>query len=89
MFICTCDDNGSDIIEPEQFAEIYVEMVMTSIDSTTVDSTNVRKRILAEYDVSQQEFQNTMEYYYKKPMLWLDVFTEVNDKLEHRLRSEK
>jgi len=89
VLLCACEDNAPEIIEPEQFAELYVDMVMTTIDSMRADSTNIQKRILAEHDVSQAEFEDTMAHYYNHPMLWLDVFTKVNDKLEKRIRPEK
>lgn len=86
---CACVDRDAEIIEPERFAEIYVEMLLTAIDSTAADSSQFKGRILAEHEVSQKEFEDTMEHYDNNPMLWLDVFTEVNAKLEERLDTEK
>lgn len=85
----TCHKKTNEPIEPEQFANIYVELVNVALDSTLADSTRQKETVLSKFDISEQKFRETIEYYHSHPQLWLDVFTKVEEKLEEKKQTKK
>jgi len=84
-----CDRKTGEPIAPEQFATIYVELVTVALDSTRVDSTSKKEAVLSKLDISDQKFQETVNYYHNHPKLWLEVFTDVEEKLEAKNQTKK
>lgn len=83
-----------DIIEEDDLAHIYAEMLMTDqwINSTPgirliADTSLVYEPILKKYGYTSAEYRNSVEYYLEDPDEYADIMTMTINILDNRLAS--
>ncbi|MFQ5750364.1 MAG: DUF4296 domain-containing protein [bacterium] len=79
---CCTNQPKQKVLEPEQFAQIYTEMILLSVNQSEPDSMESLQIVLDKNNVSREEFEASMTYFNSQPELWLAVFTKVEEKLK-------
>jgi hypothetical protein len=81
--LTTCKNNtATSPLQPKLFAKIYTEMVVQTVDITTVDSLSHLSGILHKHAVTQEQFDASQTYFENNPDLWLEVFGHVETNLK-------
>lgn len=81
LFI-SCEDKPA--IEEDKFVRIYAELVSVP-DSVSVDSTQFslyRKKVFAEFNLTEEQYISTIEFYNKDPKRWEEFFKKVVKDIE-------
>ncbi|MFQ5822929.1 MAG: hypothetical protein ACE5JB_02630 [bacterium] len=71
-------------LDLDLFVNIYVELVLQSVNPTEADSLDPLQMALDKFGVSREEFEASINYFESNPKLWLNVFTKVINELEVR-----
>ncbi len=83
IYFSACSNESKlEIIEPELFAKVYIEMVLVSLDSTEGDSLQNLNLALDKYNVTRDKFEATSTYFESRPEIWLEVFTKIEEELK-------
>lgn len=78
-----------DFLQPKEFADVYIEFLLSTTKDVTVDSLAQTKKILSRHNITIKEYNETIEYYQNHPELWLKTLKIVVQKLEHQTKSTK
>ena len=82
LFVAGCGDNRQNVLAPDEFATIYAELLLQSLNPSPSDSTNAFQSILRKHQVTQEKFELTLKHYQEDPELWLALFDDVVKRLE-------
>lgn len=70
----SCKNNA--IIEEDKFVQIYSALVIAK-DTLKTDHASVQKEIFSRYKVTDEQYENTIEYYNEDPARWEKFFDKV------------
>ncbi|MFQ5705883.1 MAG: hypothetical protein ACE5HO_00415 [bacterium] len=83
MLLLSCSrQKPEDILDLDQFTDLYIQLVLQSQYHSAADSLEAQKRILKQFNVTPEELENTIQYLDANPELWLQVFQKASDEFE-------
>jgi hypothetical protein len=90
MFSCNSDADivPEGVLGKEKMIEVMVEIELTQalvkLKSSTIDTINERQlynEVYSAYNVSEEEFNNSLDHYCKDPKLLMDMYGKVIEDL--------
>jgi len=87
LFIIFNHPKTSSRLSEEKFVEVYVQLSIASemYDTSSTKLEEERKKILKQYNVTQEEIDHFIQEYNKNPEKWAKVW----EKIVRRLEEEK
>jgi hypothetical protein len=81
LFI-SCEEKPA--IDEVKFVKVYAELI-SAPDSISVDSTKYfeyKKKIFSDFNLTEKDYEQTIEFYNKDPKRWEDFFNRVVKHIE-------
>lgn len=82
VIFISCEEKPS--IEENKFVKVYAELISVP-DSISVDSTkyfDYKQKIFSEFNLTENDYEQTVEFYNKDPKRWEDFFNKVVKHIE-------
>lgn len=82
IIFISCEEKPS--IEENKFVKVYAELI-SAPDSISVDSTkffNYKKKVFSDFNLTEKDYEQTLEFYNKDPKRWEDFFNKVIKHIE-------
>jgi protein-tyrosine-phosphatase len=80
----------SNRIEEEKFIQVYTDLVIAQDTSraSAIEMDSVREMIYSRYNITKDEYRETIDYYNAKPERWEAFFNEVILHIEKKQQEE-
>lgn len=81
-FLSNCSENK--VIDEDKFIKIYTDLIIAqdSIDTNYGNLDSIRSVILKKYNIQQEQYESTIEYYNQNPERWKNFFEKAIAYLE-------
>ena len=81
FFIWSCDDNPP--IPEQNFIEVYVNLLISQDTTTTpYNSDSLKSVILANHNITEEQYNNMINYFNEHPDKWTPFFDSANAYVE-------
>jgi hypothetical protein len=79
IFIQGCQRMG--VIDEDKFVEIYSDLLIAGDTTSVAEAKDI---VFPRYNISEDEYQNTVEYYNNNPEEWETFFNKVIAHIEQK-----
>lgn len=74
IVLLSCSDSAP--IERKKLIKLYSDMIIMQ-DSSSLNSIEIKNKVLKNYNVSENDYQNSIEYLKKEPARWQSFYDSV------------
>lgn len=80
VIFASCQKSNPPISE-KKFVTVYSEMVFMQ-DTSFLSQKIIRERVLDKYEITDRDYEQTVEYYNQEPVRWQKFFDEVTSHID-------
>ncbi len=82
FILSSCSDNK--VINEDKFVKVYSDLIIAqdTIPNNSAAFNSVKKKIFARYNITSEDYKNTIEYYNKNYEKWKSFFAKVTAHIE-------